>query len=238
MSKPNPYRSPTFVRIKEKYQALKQPHEQALNELEQAQESIWRNSIEYKLLSKLSNLPRIPGFLAFYGGMFLFTISFSLAKDNNHGGFLIFLGFLAYVLIPKIVDLIGGSVRTNVIQCNQQQLRSYEHRADAARSILSNVNKAYSTEWESACETYSSYPPDWQNRCEKVKARDGYKCTACGYPEGFRRRSRELHVHHSIALSDGGTNDLNNLVTLCHICHRKVDKKHAGVRKMRLGRST
>jgi DNA polymerase III epsilon subunit family exonuclease len=50
---------------------------------------------------------------------------------------------------------------------------------------------------------------------------DGFLCCIC-------RRSisqSELHVHHIIPLASGGTNNYNNLVTLCYTCH---NRQHEG----------
>lgn len=41
----------------------------------------------------------------------------------------------------------------------------------------------------------------------------GKCCERCGEGEG-------IEAHHKIALSNGGTNDVSNLVLLCHSCHR------------------
>lgn len=53
-----------------------------------------------------------------------------------------------------------------------------------------------------------------------VLERDNYKCIDCG-------RDEDLHVHHIIHKSDGGTNDPNNLVTLCKWCHAERHKGEA-----------
>ena len=47
---------------------------------------------------------------------------------------------------------------------------------------------------------------------------DNNKCRECGSTEG-------LHVHHIKERCKGGTNDINNLITLCGSCHRE---KHKG----------
>lgn len=50
-----------------------------------------------------------------------------------------------------------------------------------------------------------------------VRWRDGYACTSCGNRgEGVR-----LEVHHLRRRADGGSNRPDNLVTLCHECHRR-----------------
>jgi 5-methylcytosine-specific restriction endonuclease McrA len=52
-----------------------------------------------------------------------------------------------------------------------------------------------------------------------VLKRDGYRCVNCC------QTGTELHVHHIIPRSEGGTNDLGNLVTLCGKCHSIQDAK-------------
>jgi 5-methylcytosine-specific restriction endonuclease McrA len=62
----------------------------------------------------------------------------------------------------------------------------------------------------------SPYPNNWNQLSEAVKHRDGHKCTDCG------ASGVELHVHHVVPLSKGGTNDLDNLATLCSMCHSMI----------------
>lgn len=47
---------------------------------------------------------------------------------------------------------------------------------------------------------------------ERIKTRDGFRCTLCGETEG-------LEVHHIKHRSEGGDDSDNNLVTLCRRCH-------------------
>jgi hypothetical protein len=53
---------------------------------------------------------------------------------------------------------------------------------------------------------------------ERVLERDGHECQECYYDE-------ELHIHHICPSVFGGTDKLDNLITLCKTCHRK---KHSG----------
>lgn len=45
-----------------------------------------------------------------------------------------------------------------------------------------------------------------------IFARDGYRCLLCG-------ATKPLHVDHELAIANGGTNDLENLRTLCGPCN-------------------
>jgi hypothetical protein len=49
-----------------------------------------------------------------------------------------------------------------------------------------------------------------------VLSRDNYTCQICG------AKNTKLEVHHIMFRSDGGSNRMDNLVTLCKDCHAKV----------------
>jgi RNA-directed DNA polymerase len=53
---------------------------------------------------------------------------------------------------------------------------------------------------------------DWADLRPTVLERDGHRCAQCGSPEN-------LHVHHRQARRRGGTNQMDNLQTLCERCH-------------------
>lgn len=52
----------------------------------------------------------------------------------------------------------------------------------------------------------------------EVIVRDDYECQDCG-SLGGRRGDTKLHVHHKTPVMEGGTNNLENLTTLCESCH-------------------
>jgi RNA-directed DNA polymerase len=56
---------------------------------------------------------------------------------------------------------------------------------------------------------------DWADLRLQVLARDKYRCTQCGRPV-------HLHSHHRRARRDGGTNEMDNLQTLCADCHART----------------
>lgn len=59
----------------------------------------------------------------------------------------------------------------------------------------------------------------YSSRREAVLHRDNYTCQCCG------KKNCRLEVHHIKFRSNGGTDDEENLITLCENCHRGV---HAG----------
>ena len=55
---------------------------------------------------------------------------------------------------------------------------------------------------------------------EAVKARDGWQCVRCGSDE-------LLEVDHIVPTYADGSNELDNLQTLCRSCHRKKTSEDA-----------
>lgn len=54
----------------------------------------------------------------------------------------------------------------------------------------------------------------WLKIRSKILLRDNFRCKECGY-------YKHLEVHHIIPKSKGGSDDEENLVTLCQRCHAK-----------------
>lgn len=60
---------------------------------------------------------------------------------------------------------------------------------------------------------------DMQNRHDLVMLRDHFKCLECG-------SQRHLQVHHVVTRAQGGSDNIDNLTTLCDPCH---DKHHVRI---------
>ena len=58
-------------------------------------------------------------------------------------------------------------------------------------------------------------PYKWKKRVAEVMERDLHRCRICGRSWGL------ADVHHVIKRSQGGTDDMNNLILLCRDCHNK-----------------
>lgn len=56
----------------------------------------------------------------------------------------------------------------------------------------------------------------WVERRREALARDGGRCVRCG------TNTQLLEVHHIISRREGGTDELDNLITLCAACHAKT----------------
>ncbi|MFN8485567.1 MAG: DEAD/DEAH box helicase [Anaerolineae bacterium] len=79
----------------------------------------------------------------------------------------------------------------------------------------------------------NDYGPTWAAQRDKARARDDYRCRACGAPE---RPGRGHDVHHLQPFRSFGyarghnrhdliANRLENLVTLCPGCHRRAEER-------------
>lgn len=70
----------------------------------------------------------------------------------------------------------------------------------------------------------NDYGPGWGKTRERVRERDKYTCQVCGALE----TTRQHDVHHKTPFrafpSFVEANRLENLITLCHTCHRKVEQ--------------
>ncbi len=69
----------------------------------------------------------------------------------------------------------------------------------------------------------NDYGPNWPRQRDLARARDGYRCQVCYALEGGRAH----HVHHKVPFrtfsSYEEANRLENLITVCPSCHRKVE---------------
>lgn len=80
------------------------------------------------------------------------------------------------------------------------------------------------------------YPSDWDSRRKRVYERDNHTCQNCG----ASGQSVELHAHHIVPKSNGGSHDLSNLTTLCPECHNAAVGKDMGLtnRKQSIDRAS
>lgn len=79
---------------------------------------------------------------------------------------------------------------------------------------ISELNQKFTISIKNSIAS-GGYPSNWEEISRSVRERDGYHCR---YP-GCGGTGLILHVHHIIPLSQGGSNTLSNLVTLCEKHH-------------------
>lgn len=65
---------------------------------------------------------------------------------------------------------------------------------------------------------------EWEKARMRALVRDEFACQAhlVGLPRCTETRLRMLQVHHLVQRSEGGTHDLENLLTLCRVCHSRI----------------
>ena len=76
-------------------------------------------------------------------------------------------------------------------------------------------------QWNNPSSYGGGLPPDWDKRRKRVYRRDDWTCTECGQQSGPHEGNNgvRLHAHHIRPRSEGGSNRLSNLTTLCEDCH-------------------
>lgn len=103
-------------------------------------------------------------------------------------------------------------------------------------SLLNHKDEAFNRHWG-----YQKGPNyGFKNSQEACFNRDGYKCQCCKTKKGT------LNAHHIIYRSNGGADTLDNLITLCEDCHKKLhrgelhefESKLVGKKKGRLKHAT
>ncbi len=64
----------------------------------------------------------------------------------------------------------------------------------------------------------NEYGNNWSQISADIKRRDNYTCQNCSkfFTPGTRNL---LHVHHKVSVFKHGTNNPDNLITLCLQCH-------------------
>jgi hypothetical protein len=60
---------------------------------------------------------------------------------------------------------------------------------------------------------WPTYPPDWDERRQKIRFALGGHCQECGKQDGV------IHLHHKLPISKGGSHKQSNLILLCEGCH-------------------
>ena len=74
---------------------------------------------------------------------------------------------------------------------------------------------------------FKTYSKSWNSTSAKAKARDGFKCRRCGAKGKKIGGTAQLETHHIKSKNKGGSDNLNNLITLCSRCH---SKKHSHIK--------
>ena len=211
---------PEFDRLRAELERKQQPHWDVISNVHARRQDLLNNSFVYRLFQAIC---RFCFLLVILAALLAYSQSIAAAIAAAIAMALL-TGYCSFSTnrFEEFILSHAGTTWADLLAKQQQ-----------AHDAIDQTAKQYESEYERLCISCHSYPPDWIKRRAFVLRRDGYQCTKCHYPVGFKRRSRELHVHHKRSLRKGGDNSLDNLTTLCHICHRSNDPDHAGVRKLK-----
>ena len=135
-----------------------------------------------------------------------------------------------FFLMNRIIEKAIPKIEHQIFIYAGERWRKIESSKEYALKTILKLEQKMEKDYYNICTNMNDRPPDWEIRKTKVLERDSYTCTECGWPKGYKRKARELHVHHIVPIYKGGNNDLSNLTTLCNVCHKKVDNKHKLVR--------
>lgn len=91
-----------------------------------------------------------------------------------------------------------------------------------AEHIIGRNNPSY----RSGRGRNARYGPNWRRQRRATLLRDDKRCQYC---QKRPKTTRRLHVHHIRPFYEFGddylsANDLLNLITLCHLCHKKAER--------------
>jgi 5-methylcytosine-specific restriction protein A len=75
-----------------------------------------------------------------------------------------------------------------------------------------------------ACNQAARQDPMFIANKKEAKKRDNYRCQHCNRTADYANKVY-LEVHHIDGLAEGGSHELENLLTLCPNCHRAEHKR-------------
>jgi len=126
----------------------------------------------------------------------------------------------------EVVEKMPHNVKGEETTCSKECLKEY----------MSSIRKGeQNPQWEGGRFEY--YGPNWPKQREKALERDEYCCQECDMTRDkhYQNYDEDLHIHHKVPrrqIIDGEeptieqfelANSLDNLVTLCKSCHRKLE---------------
>lgn len=95
----------------------------------------------------------------------------------------------------------------------------FDKKSNGSSHPTKTTTPQKTNEWDSEIQGKGiASGSSWDQIRKAVLTRDNYICRSC-------KRKDNLTVDHIVQLSQGGTNNLENLQTLCKYCHEKKDNR-------------
>jgi len=104
---------------------------------------------------------------------------------------------------------------------------NYSHNSPQEKMEKRKERIKKQIEWEKKAEKLSLEREVEQKYYSKIRQkileRDNWTCQKCG------QKMNKLQVHHVIKTKEGRVDANDNLITLCHKCHKLLDTKEYGL---------
>ncbi len=136
--------------------------------------------------------------------------------------------------MPERTCEMCHKVYQQVAYSNQNRPQQHFFCSHSCHGAWTSIHRSGSNNplWKGDCKKYRYYGPNWKQQKRLARKRDAYKCRACG--KTTKQNGRALDVHHLKPFRDFNyipdandnyleANDLTNLVSVCHWCHRLVE---------------
>jgi hypothetical protein len=126
---------------------------------------------------------------------------------------------------------VTGEELSYVAQSSEWARRTRELRTEDGWPISTKMSGnpslpvgVYLLEEDRQAPAHDRHIPDGTRRA--ALRRDDYECQQCGWTHELWNPSdpRFLELHHKVHHADGGSNELDNLITYCNVCHDEVHK--------------
>jgi 5-methylcytosine-specific restriction endonuclease McrA len=129
---------------------------------------------------------------------------------------------------------IGAENMDYPLPLSEKSNELYLHNCRLCGTELHRENKRYCNQEHAAMwrDTVLWEDAFWLQKKVAIK-RDKHTCQQCGIKEDWKfykeslRNVSNLHIHHIIPRCMGGSNKIDNLITLCEECHKE---EHARLR--------
>jgi len=124
------------------------------------------------------------------------------------------IGFLRGSQSP--LESLGTEIASLQLRAQTQAHLAHKERVLLDGELNAAIGAA-TDQLKAVHDFWLTYPPDWEDRRQQALA-SASRCGECG-------SVRALHVHHLIAVAQGGSHQPANLRVLCEQCH---SRRHGG----------
>lgn len=94
--------------------------------------------------------------------------------------------------------------------------------------------------WRDGSSKRKSRGPDWQKQRKAALQRDGYMCQRCGKTNAqeLKDTGKQLSIHHIVPYRISRDSSLNNLISLCNVCHMQEEYQFSSLEQYQFRKQT